>query len=178
MKITSGFKTLNLFWDFYQAFIRHQLKPNCAQASLQIVFNMLLMLQLVRSQVFYWLSLLYITTRSRAKRTDLGARVKVGVSLAPSWCPGTKKVVAKFRTWPWSRWEAKNRNLEDSTICTPLGGLFEKSLLNRSCLYYRWWHPEGVQLHPDQHGGRRQADLGYLDHLEAPERHFQWTFTK
>ena len=170
--------------------------------------------------------LIYITTTPRAKRTHLGARVKVGVSLAPSWCPGTKKVGAKFRTWPWSRWVVKNRNLEDSIICTPLGGLFEKKyltevvcttdgdtlkvfnfiqinmgagarpilaiwtiwrpqwgsfnacLLNRSCLYYWKGHPEGVQLHPDHHGSRRQVNLGYLDHLEAPERHSQCMFTK
>ena len=45
-----------------------------------------------------WHILIYITTMKGAKSANLGARVKVGVSLAPSWCPGTKKVGAKFRT--------------------------------------------------------------------------------
>ena len=64
------------------------------------------------------------------------------------------------------------------TIWRPQRGTCSACLLNKSCLYYWKGHPEGVQLHPDHHGGRRQSDLGYLDHLEAPENHLLYRFTK
>ena len=94
--------------------------------------KLLLVAKYMPGKIEYFI-LIYITTTTGAKNVPLGARVKVGVSLDPSWCPGTEKHRNAMKFPDLISVGGKNRNLEDLTICAPLGCFFETSLLNRSC---------------------------------------------